>query len=89
MAVSIGFLLFGMTAGTFLPRLSAIKENRGLTDGQVGVVFLMFAVGAVISAGAGRWILARGARTPVRAQSVEPVASWGRSCWQPLSSSGL
>ena len=65
-AVSIAFLLFGITAGTFLPRLSAIKDNLHMTDGQVGVVFLVFAAGAVISAGAGRPILARGARTPVR-----------------------
>ncbi|HLJ20021.1 MAG TPA: MFS transporter [Stellaceae bacterium] len=66
-AVSIAFLLFGVTAGTFLPRLSAVKDNLRLTDGQVGVVFLVFAIGAVISAGAGRAILARGSRTPVRA----------------------
>jgi MFS family permease len=65
-AVSTAFLFFGITAGTFLPRLSAIKDDLGLTDGQVGVVFLVFAIGAVTSAGAGRAILARGARTPVR-----------------------
>jgi len=64
--VSTAFLFFGITAGSFLARLSAIKEHIGLTDGQVGVAFLMFAIGAVVSAGGGRLLLARGARRPVR-----------------------
>jgi len=65
-AVSIAFLFFGVTAGTVLPRLDAIKENLHLSDGQVGVAFLGFAIGAVLAAGAARPVLARGARRPVR-----------------------
>ena len=66
MAVSIAFLFFGVTVGSFLPRLSAIKQNLGLSDGQVGFAFLVFAIGAVVAAGAARLIIGRGARRPVR-----------------------
>ena len=86
-AVSIGFLLFGTTVGTLLPRLSAIKAHLGLTDGQVGLAFLIFAIGAVSAAGASRLALARGARWPVRigvaalcavlvAQGIAPSFFW-------------
>lgn len=64
--MSVGLVFFGMTVGTLLPRMSAIKDNLGLTDGQVGLAFLIFGVGAVVSAGAARFVLARGARRPVR-----------------------
>jgi MFS family permease len=65
-AVSIAFLVFGVTAGTVLPRLDTIKENLNLTDGQIGLAFLAFSVGAVVAAGVARLLLARGARKPVR-----------------------
>ncbi len=65
-AVSVAFLFFGITAGTFLPRLSAIKDNLGLSDGQVGTVFFLFGIGAVVSAYGAKFVLARGARRPVR-----------------------
>ena len=64
--MSVGLVFFGMTVGSLLPRMSAIKYNLGLTDGQVGLAFLIFGVGAVVSAGAARFVLARGARRPVR-----------------------
>ena len=65
-AVSIAFLFFGVTAGTVLPRLDAIKENLRLSDGQIGVAFFVFAIGAVLAALAARPVLGRGARMPVR-----------------------
>jgi MFS family permease len=65
-AVSVAFLFFGVTAGSLLPRLPAIKEALHLTDGQIGVAFLAFGVAAVSAAAGARLLLARGARTPVR-----------------------
>jgi MFS family permease len=65
-AVSVGFLFFGVTAGSLLPRLPAIKDGLHLSDGQIGFAFLAFAVGAVIAAAGARLLLARGARLPVR-----------------------
>ena len=65
-AVSIGFLLFGIVAGSLLPRIPALKENLHLTDGEVGIAFLAYAVGAVVGAGVARPALGRGARMPAR-----------------------
>ena len=64
--MSLAFLIFGVTAGTVLPRLDEIKESLHLTDGQIGVAFFVFAVGAVAASAAGRFALPRGARLPVR-----------------------
>lgn len=65
-AVSAGFLMFGVSVGSLLPRIPAIKENLHLSDGDVGAAFLAYAIGAVIGAIAGRPVLKRGARRGVR-----------------------
>lgn len=59
-------MIFGITAGTLLPRIPALKENLHLTDGDVGAALLALAVGAVLGAGLGRAALKLGARTLVR-----------------------
>jgi MFS family permease len=70
LAVSIAFLAFGAVAGSWVPRLPAIKDNLHLSDGQVGYALLAFAVGAVLGAGAARLVLARGARQWVRGGTI-------------------
>jgi MFS family permease len=74
-AVSIGFLLFGVVAGSLLPRIPTLKENLHLTDGQVGIGFLAYAVGAVLGAGISRPALGRGARLPARISLVAMCAA--------------
>jgi len=70
LAVSVAFLAFGAVAGSWVPRLPAIKDHLHLTDGQVGYALLAFAVGAVLGAGVARMVLARGARRWVRGGTV-------------------
>jgi fucose permease len=65
-AVSAAFLFFGITAGTLVPRVPALKESLHLSDGQVGLAFLAFAVGAVTGAVVSRFVLSRGAALWVR-----------------------
>ncbi len=65
-AVSLAFLFFGVQAGSLLPRIPALKESLRITDGEVGIAFLAYGVGAVIGVGAGRLVLTGGARRPVR-----------------------
>ncbi|MDG4790116.1 MFS transporter [Micromonospora sp. WMMD1102] len=46
-AVSLLFLLFGMAIGTWTARIPAVKENLGLTDGQLSIGLLGLAAGAI------------------------------------------
>ncbi|MGI5147304.1 MFS transporter [Plantactinospora sp. CA-294935] len=46
-AVSLLFLLFGMAIGTWTARIPAVKEELGLTDGQLSVGLLGLAAGAI------------------------------------------
>jgi MFS family permease len=75
LAVSIAFLAFGAVAGSWVPRLPAIKDHLQLSDGQVGYALLAFAVGAVLGAGAARVVLARGARRWVRGGTIALCAT--------------
>jgi hypothetical protein len=70
MAVSVAFVAYGAVSGSWVPRLPAIKEHLGLSDGQVGLALLAGAVGAIIGAGGARFALNRGARIWVRAGMV-------------------
>ena len=70
LAVSAAFLLFGLATGSLIPRVPALKESLHLTDGQVGLVFVAYAVGAVSGAVVSRFVLARGARWWVRAGTL-------------------
>jgi fucose permease len=69
-AVSAAFLFFGITAGTLVPRVPALKESLHLSDGQVGLAFLAFAVGAVTGAVVSRFVLSRGASLWVRVGTI-------------------
>lgn len=69
-AVSAAFLFFGITAGTLIPRVPALKESLHLSDGQVGIAFLAYAVGAVTGAVISRFVLSRGASLWVRVGTV-------------------
>jgi fucose permease len=70
LAVSVGFLAFGVAIGSWVPRLPALKDHLLLTDGQIGVALLAYACGAVAGAAAARFVLARGARPFVRLGTV-------------------
>ena len=65
-AVSVGFLAFGATAGTLVPRLPTIKDQLHLSDGQVGLTLVAFSLGAVVGAASSRLVLGRGSRRYVR-----------------------
>jgi MFS family permease len=69
-AVSVALLAYGAVMGSWVPRLPAIKEHLGLSDGQVGSALLAAAVGAIIGAGGARFALNHGARTWVRSGTV-------------------
>ncbi len=69
-SVSAAFLVFGAIAGTLVPRLPTLKEQLHLSDGQVGIALLAYAVGAVTGAVLARLVLARGARMLVRVGTV-------------------
>jgi len=69
-AVSVGFLAYGAVIGSWVPRLPAIKDHLGLSDGQVGLALVAGAVGSIIGAGGARFALNRGARKWVRIGTV-------------------
>jgi len=74
-AVSAAFLFFGIAAGTLVPRVPALKESLRLSDGQVGLAFLAYAVGAVAGAVLSRLVLSRGAARWVRVGTVAMCAA--------------
>jgi MFS family permease len=74
-AVSAAFFCFGTIAGSIVPRMPAFKESLHLTDGQVGLAFVVYAAGAVAGAVLARPILAGGARVWVRVLTVVMVAA--------------
>jgi MFS family permease len=69
-AVSVAFTAYGAVMGSWVPRLPAIKEHLGLSDGQVGFALLAVAVGAIIGAAGARFALNHGARFWVRTGTV-------------------
>jgi hypothetical protein len=69
-AVSVAFLAFGLVMGSWIPRLPALKDHLGLSDGQVGYALVASAVGAVIGAAVARIVLGRGAKGWVRGGTV-------------------
>src|SRR5258708_37916114 len=66
-AVSVAFLAFGIVGGSVVPRLPALRDHLHLTDAQLGYALVFFAIGAVAGATVARFVLARGARSFVRA----------------------
>ena len=74
-AVSAAFFCFGTVAGSLVPRMPAFKESLHLSDGQVGLAFVVYAAGAVAGAVLARPILAGGARIWVRVLTVVMLAA--------------
>lgn len=68
--MAAAFFCFGITGGSIVPRMPAFKESLHITDGQVGLAFLVYAAGAVVGAAVARPVLARGARAWVRGVTV-------------------
>jgi MFS family permease len=73
--VSAAFFCFGTVAGSLVPRMPAFKESLHLTDGQVGLAFVVYAAGAVAGAVLARPVLAGGARIWVRVLTVVMLAA--------------
>src|SRR3954468_17084898 len=46
-AVSAAFLIHSTVSGTWAPRLPAIKESLGLSDGELGTALVGLAIGLV------------------------------------------
>src|SRR5437879_3415492 len=74
MAVYAAFFCFGTIAGSLVPRMPAFKESLGLTDGQVGLAFLAYAVSAVAGAALARPVMAWGARRLVQGGTLVILA---------------
>ena len=47
-AVSAAFLIHATVSGTWAPRLPAIKESLGLSDGELGTALVGLAIGLVV-----------------------------------------
>jgi MFS family permease len=47
-AVAAAFLIHSMVSGTWAPRLPAIKESLGLSDGELGTALVGLAIGLVV-----------------------------------------
>src|SRR5215210_5484396 len=47
-AVSAAFLIHSTVSGTWAPRLPAIKESLGLSDGELGTALVGLAIGLVV-----------------------------------------
>src|SRR3954451_5043862 len=47
-AVAAAFLIHATVSGTWAPRLPAIKESLGLSDGELGTALVGLAVGLVV-----------------------------------------
>src|SRR5215213_5163423 len=47
-AVSAAFLIHSTVSGTWAPRLPAIKESLGLSDGELGTALVGLAIGLLI-----------------------------------------
>ena len=47
-AVSAAFLIHSAVSGTWAPRLPAIKESLGLSDGELGTALVGLAIGLVV-----------------------------------------
>src|SRR5437660_12376071 len=74
MAVYAAFFCFGTIAGSLVPRMPAFKESLGLTDGQVGLAFLAYAVSAVAGAALARPVKAWGSRRLVQGGTLVILA---------------
>jgi MFS family permease len=69
-AISLSFLVFGVTVGGLIPRVPALKDHLQLTDGQVGLALLGISIGGVTGALASRIVIRRRARFFIRAGTL-------------------
>ena len=47
-AVTAGFLMIGLLAGTWFGRIPAVTSNLDLDVGQIGLLLLFFSLGALV-----------------------------------------
>ena len=77
LAVSVTFLAFGIAIGSVIPRVPWIREHLHLTDGEVGIAFLGFAIGGITGAVVARLVIDRAARLFTRLCVLALCASLG------------
>jgi len=64
LAVSTFFLVNGILLASWVPHIPAVKERHGLTDGQLGLLLLCMAIGAIVALPLSGWLVGRhGSRT--------------------------
>jgi hypothetical protein len=63
-AISLIFFINGVIVASWVPHIPAVKQRLGIGDGQLGLLLLSMAVGAVCALSAAGWFVARfGSRT--------------------------
>ena len=71
LAVMATFFINGMALGNWFPRIPAVQEDLGLSEGDLGLALLGPAVGAVATMPAIGWLIARfGSRPVTRASAL-------------------
>ena len=58
-AVSTIFFINGVVLASWVPHIPAVKAVHGLSDGQLGMVLLAMAVGAVLTLPLAGWLVGR------------------------------
>jgi len=58
-AVSAIFFINGVVLASWVPHIPAVKAAHGLSDGQLGIVLLAMAVGAVLALPLAGWLVGR------------------------------
>ena len=75
-AVMATFFINGMALGNWFPRIPAVQEDLGLSEGELGLALLGPAVGAVATMPTIGWLIARfGSRPVTRASALTLCAA--------------
>ena len=70
-AVSTVFFVNGVVLASWVPHVPAVKARHGLSDGELGIVLLSMAAGAVLALPAAGWMVGRlGSRTMTAVAAV-------------------
>ena len=87
LAVSAAFLIHSTVSGTWAPRLPAIKESLGLSDGELGTALVGLAIGLVVGTRvAGAPVDRFGSRPVMRVGFPLLAARWCCRGWRTASS---
>lgn len=71
LAVATIFLVNGVVLASWVPHIPAVKAQHGLSDGQLGLLLLCMAIGAILALPLSAWLVARhGSRTMTSAATT-------------------